>query len=385
LAGDLGDTIARLRAAWMAGSAARKHSPPEWLPTIGDGPPAELALAALAGQALHAVFRPAPGGPLVPRETLPVLSLPPVPDALRPRVRRLIAEHPWMLKHLLIFLAARGVTMHPADWLPAKRSDGLPALYAPWIDWVNGGAALQKPGAKTQVLDIPELATELAQMLEIATVGLLRRRKRLNIQQLKTAPQNARRQLLFSQLPLAALATALGMTPADLVQTAPTGAEAGIEAFAAMVAASGTAEEQRVLLAAMLDDPECPLAGARKLVAALDQHQAASLLPKALRREAAPHFKLALDLAGEALGLATLPHVTAAPGYMILHEHLMAAELERPAQAALTTGLTALGLLADAKTAQSLIDICIHAGLSPADPKLDALQLNAALAPEISA
>ncbi len=381
---DLGDTIARLRGAWMAGSAARKHCPPQWLPAIGDGPQAELALAAFAGQALQSVFRPAPGGPLVPRETLPVLSLPPVPAALRPRVRRLIAAHPWMIRYLLIFLAARGVTMHPADWLPAKRSDGLQAVYAPWIDWVNGGAASPKPPAKSTVLGIPELAAELAQMLEIATVGLLHRRKRLKIQQLKTAPQNARRQLLFCQVPLAALATVLGATPADLVQTAPTGAEAGIEAFAAMVAASGTAEEQRALLTAMLDDPECPLAGARKLVAALDQHQAASLLPKVLRREAAPHFKLALDLAGEALGLATLPHITAAPGYMILHEHLTAAELERPAQAALTAGLAALGLLADAKTAQSLIDICIHAGLSPADPKLDSLQLNGALPPEIS-
>jgi hypothetical protein len=384
LVDDLTHTIARLRAAWMAGGAAIKHCPPEWLPAIGEGPPAELALAALAGQALQSVFRPAPGGPLLPRETLPALSLPPVPDAFRPRVRRLIAAHPWMLKHLLIFLAARGVTMHPADWLPAKRSDELPALYAPWTLWVNGGAAPQKPAAKSPVLDSPALAAELAQMLEIGTVGLLHRRKRLKIQQLKTAPQNARRQVLFTQVPLTALATALGVAAADLVQTAPTGAEAGIQAFAAMVAASGRAEEQRALLTAMLDDPECPLAGARPLVAALDQRQAASLLPKVLRREAAPQFKLALDLAGEALGLATLPHITAAPGYKILHEHLTAAELERPAQAALTAGLAALGLLATAQTAQNLIDICIHAGLLPADLKLDALQLNAALIPENS-
>jgi hypothetical protein len=382
LVDDLGDTIARLRAAWMAGGTASKHCPPAWLPAIGEGPQAELALAALAGQALHAVFRPTPGGLLVPREPLPPLAHPPVPDALRPRVRRLVTAHPWMLNHLLIFLAARSVTMHPADWLPAKRSDGLPTLYAPWTLWVNGGAAPPKPAAKSPVLDSPELAAELAQMVEIATVGLLHRRKRIKIQQLKTAPQNARRQDLFAQVPLTALATALGVEAADLVQTAPTGAEAGIQAFAAMVAASGRAEEQRALLTAMLDDPECPLAGARPLVAALDQRQAAPLLPKVLRREAAPQFKLALDLAGEALGLATRADITAAPGYQILHAHLLAAELERPAQAALTAGLAALGLLADAKAAQSLIDICIKAGLSAADPKLDALQLNAALTPE---
>jgi transcriptional regulator with XRE-family HTH domain len=247
-----------------------------------------------------------------------------------------------------------------------------------------GGAASPRPAAKSPALDIPVLAAELAQMLELASVGLLHRRKRLRISQLKTAPQNARRQLLFTQVPLAALAAALGVTPSDLVQVAPTGVEPGIAAFAAMTAATGTPEDQRRLLAAMLDDPECPLAGARLLAPASDRRQAAALLPVALRRETEPHFKLALDLAGEALGLATLPQVTAAPGYRVLHEHIAAAELERPAQAALAAGLAALGLLADTNTAQSLIDTCLQAGLSSADPKLDALQINAALPSETS-
>jgi hypothetical protein len=382
---DLTDTVARLRAAWMAGGTARKHCPPDWLQAVGDGPQAELALAALAGQALHTVFRPTPGGPLVARAPLPRLAHPPVSDTLRPRLRRLLTAHPAMLPHLLAFLAARGVTMHPADWLPAKRAEALPPLYTPWIDWVNGGPVPPKSAPRAPVLDTDSLAAELAQMLELASVGLLQRRKRLNIQPLKTAPQNARRQLLFTQVPLAALATALGVTPANLVQIAPTGAEQGIAAFAAMVAATGTPEHQHTLCTAMLDDADCPLAGARLLAASLDKRQAAALLPAILRRETTPQFKLALDLAGPALGHAALPHILAAPGLALLREHLTAAEPERPAQAILSAGLTALGLLGEAKAAQSLIDTCLQAGLSPADPKLDALFLNAALTPETTA
>ncbi len=381
---DLGDTLARLRGAWMAGGTARKHCPPDWLPAVGEGPQAELALAAVAGQVLRSVFRPVPGEPLVARDLLPALSHPPMPDALRPRVRRMVAAHAPMIPRLLVFLAARGVTMHPADWLPSKRTDQVPALYAPWVDWVTGGAAPPKPAARSPVLDVPGLAAELAEMVEVASVGFLHRRKRLRIPQLKTAPQNARRHLLFTQVPLAALATALGVTPSDLVRTAPAGVEPAIAAFAAMTAATGTPEDQRSLLAAMLDDPECPLTGARPLASAMDLRQAAALLPAVLRRETEPHFKLALDLAGDALGLATVPQITASPGYRILHAHFTAAEPERPAQAALAAGLAALGLLADADTAQSLIATCLQAGLSSADPKLDALQLNAALSSETS-
>jgi hypothetical protein len=382
---ELGDLLSRLRSAWMSGGGAQKHCPPEWLPFIGDGPQAELALAAIAGQALQAVFRPAPGGPLTSRELLPPLALPPAPDALRPRLRRLIGAHSAMLPRLLVFLASRGVTMHPADWLPAKRAEAIPALYAPWIDWVNGGEAPSKRVAKSPELDVPALAAELAEMLEIGTVGLLRRRRRLAIRKLDNATRSARRLELFALVPLSALAAALRVTPSELVQTAPAGAEPGLSAFASMVAASGAPEERRNLLAAMLEDAECPLMGARPLAASLDRREAAALLPAVLRRETAPGFPLALALAGEALGLAEWPAIAAAPGYAQLREYLVAPERDRAAETALGVGLTALGLLASAPAAKSLIDACLQAGLSPADPKLDALALNAALNSEVSA
>ena len=379
---DLADTLSRLRAAWMAGRAARPHCPDAWLDAVGDGPQAELALAALAGQGLQAAFRPVPPNTLTARETLPALALPTMPDELRPRARRLLAAHPWLIHHVLAFLAARGVTMHPFDWLPGKRVEGLPPVYAPWVAWVSGAPSQARPAPNPARADTAVLATELAAMLELKTAGLLRQRKYVGIPPLKTAPQNTRRLALFAQTPFAKLAEALGVKPSDLVQLAPQGAEPGIAAYAAMVAATGSPDEQRQLLAAMLADEECPLAAARLLTATLDQQHAASLLPQILRRETAPGFKHALELANNALGLATLTHITAAPGYELWHQHLAAPETERQAKAAAGAGLAALGLLANAQAAASLLGTCLAAGLSPADPKLDALQLNTALNPE---
>ena len=152
-----------------------------------------------------------------------------------------------------------------------------------------------------------------------------------------------------------------------------------------MVAATGSPDEQRQLLAAILADEDCPLPPARLLTATLDQHQAAALLPQILRRETAPVFKHALELANHALGLATLTQITAAPGYELWLQHLAAPETEPQAKGAAGAGLPALGLLANAQAAASLLETSLAAGLSPADPKLDALQLNIALNPETTA
>jgi hypothetical protein len=50
----------------------------------------------------------------------------------------------------------------------------------------------------------------------------------------------------------------------------------------------------------------------------------------------------------------------------------------------LQTSLVNLGYLLEAAAAQDLIARCVAAGLSPADPRLDLLHLNAALKPEAS-
>ena len=220
---DLAETLSRLRSAWMAGRAGRPHCPGAWLDAVGDGPQAELALAALAGQGLQAAFRRVPPGTLTARETLPALALPTMPDAQRPRARRLLSAHPWLIQHLLVFLAARGVTMHPFDWLPGKRVEALPPVYASWVAWVNGAPSQARPAPKPAQADTAMLATELAAMLELKPAGLLRQGRYVSIPQLKTALQNARRLALFAQTPFASLAEALGEKPSNLLQLAPKG------------------------------------------------------------------------------------------------------------------------------------------------------------------
>jgi hypothetical protein len=380
---DLPDILARLRGAWMAGGLAQKHCPADWAATVGAGPGAELALAALAGHALQTVFRPVPSAPLGIREPLPALALPPAADALRPRIRRLLAAHHGLLRPFLIFLAARGVSMHPADWLPAKREDRLPILYGPWAAWVNGGDALEKRAVKPRVAD-PALAAELAEMLVVATEGLLRRHKRLRIEKLKTAPQTARRLELFGLVPLSALAAALGVPETELVARAPAGAETGISAFTAAVAATGTQAQQRTLFAAILDDEDCPLAAARPVGPSLTRSETAAFLPRLLQREDSPGFELAVELAGEALGQASFAALAGAPGFAALSAST--GETENKATGMkLGAGLAALGLLAAPPAAQQIIEIYLGAGLSPADPKLDMLYLNTELTPEASA
>lgn len=134
---ELEEALARMRNAWMAGQPALDHCPPAWRGATGDGPAAEAVLAALVGQAAQIAFRPAPATALAPRPLVPKLSLPPLPEPLRPRARRALAAEKSAAGPLLDLLAARGYAMHPADWMPGPRDEWAPDLYAPWLAWAS--------------------------------------------------------------------------------------------------------------------------------------------------------------------------------------------------------------------------------------------------------
>ena len=57
---------------------------------------------------------------------VPALALPTVPEAMRPLVRRILAafKETQRKTELLDFLAARGWTTHPAEWMPAAERRG---------------------------------------------------------------------------------------------------------------------------------------------------------------------------------------------------------------------------------------------------------------------
>lgn len=122
---------------WTMGSAAAPAAA-IWRAELGDEPnEAELRLLALSGQFLGVAVtaEPPPGLRVLP--DIPPLALPTVPEALRPLTRRLLAafKEAQRKTELLDFLAARGWTCHPAEWMPGANDEEAPDVYAPWRDW----------------------------------------------------------------------------------------------------------------------------------------------------------------------------------------------------------------------------------------------------------
>ena len=133
---DLEQTVARMKSSWMVGGSALGHAPTAWASIAERAPDAELALLALSGHLIGTCFAPVASG-LTARADIPTLSLPPLPDRLRPLFRRALAQlgpDAARRSDLLQLIANRGWTVHPMDWFPTMTAD-VPDLYAPWKDW----------------------------------------------------------------------------------------------------------------------------------------------------------------------------------------------------------------------------------------------------------
>jgi hypothetical protein len=122
-----------------------------WTTELGAEPgEAELRLLALSGQFLGVAVTAEPPASLRDLPDIPALALPTVPDPVRPLVRRLLTttKETRPKIDLLEFLATRGWTAHPADWMPASTDDEIPDVYAPWRDWAeivaSAGTAQQR-------------------------------------------------------------------------------------------------------------------------------------------------------------------------------------------------------------------------------------------------
>ena len=134
---DLSQTLDRIKGRWMVGDAALDQAPDAWRTALQGATNSETALLGLAAQAGQIAFRPAPASQLSPIPPLPRLALPPLTDEMRSRFRRLLS----LLKlsrtqceHLLAFMANRGFTVHPLDYMPEHFED-LPSCYLPWENW----------------------------------------------------------------------------------------------------------------------------------------------------------------------------------------------------------------------------------------------------------
>lgn len=231
------------------------------------------------------------------------------------------------------------------------------------------------------------LAQEAAQMFEVATEGLLRRRKVLR---LSARAKEAQLRSLVQALPnisLAALGAALGLTPMQVVElwtpeTAPPQVHA---ALAALIAQSASDAEATLWWQRHQTLPE------------VGQMVLAQLYPRLAEadRQAALIWLITqkgLDACAEILayaGVALPAPVSAAltVGRFALTDLIGRARDATPEKAAaarveaqrLAALLTALGLLLTAQDAALVLQTVTAAGLHPADPQLDRLTLNAAL------
>lgn len=146
------DAMSAVLTRWTMGSAAAPAAN-FWRTELGDDPAeAELRLLALSGQFLGTSVTMEPASVLRVLPDIPTLALPTVPEQLRPLVRRILAakKQAQAGTELVHFLAARGWTTHPADWMPGADDDDAPDVYAVWRDWAalanSDGAGRQQTG-----------------------------------------------------------------------------------------------------------------------------------------------------------------------------------------------------------------------------------------------
>lgn len=145
------DALGPVLTRWTMGGSAVAAAPGPWRDALGaEAGEAELRLLALSGQLLGALAIAEPAGEVRPLGDIPMLAQPPLPDALRPRIRRLLPQLRELSarRTLLEFLDARGWTLHPGDWMPRPGED-VPAVYAAWQDWA---AASGSPSSASDML-----------------------------------------------------------------------------------------------------------------------------------------------------------------------------------------------------------------------------------------
>jgi len=457
--------IAALCGRWMVGGEAIGACPPGWRDLVEGDPAPELALLAIAGQAVQLLLRPVPPAALAQARPIPPLALPTLPEALRAPFRRLVSNRsgPGPVP-ILALMAARGRSAHPADWMPRAGDEGLPGLYAPWLGYQAGAAPAAEfedltaanwddwlPSARVAALaglrrrdpaaalalvearastepaerrvrlvevlqdglseadaaflqtlhadrsarlrslaarllarlghpaEEAEAAAELGGFFERQRAAILSRREVVAPIRLKTGAQRARRAELMGSVTLAGLAGALELSPAALVAEWDFADPQADEGLIAMAAASASDDCILALLERLLDLAQPRPAALTPLFERLGPEARRKTLPPVLAADNET-FTASLACVGSAYGGVALDALLMAPALDRL-EGLASAEArgERSQDMVLDTGLTNLGLLADATAARALLARFVEAGLAAADPMLAMLAFNAAL------
>ncbi|WP_428240182.1 DUF5691 domain-containing protein [Gynuella sp.] len=151
--------IEQLQQRWMVGSNSplnREDLPTDWQPLCHGIAPERLSIMALALASQHQeiLYQHHDSTPLPSRPPLPALSLPVLPERLRPWFRQALESihKRTQIGHsaLMHLLSQRGFVAHPADWLLSESDDDLPDVYLPWQQWVSQtGTTTAEPEALT--------------------------------------------------------------------------------------------------------------------------------------------------------------------------------------------------------------------------------------------
>ncbi|MGU3315945.1 DUF5691 domain-containing protein [Sphingomonas sp. M6A6_1c] len=350
------DALGPVLTRWTMGGSAASHAPVAWRDALGsDAREAELRLLALSGHLLGTLAVPQPTGEVRSRGDIPALAQPPLPDALRPRVRRLLQQmrDAQTRRHLLDFIDARGWTLHPGDWMPGGDL-AVPEMYAAWPDWA---AASGSPSAAPDALsadtwdDFPPAARH-------AAFAALRRRHPAQASIMladKIAGEPADRRLRLLDM----LATGLSDADRPLLEGLTGDRAPRVKALATALLArlgyGGRDDEDAAELAAFYSVQTTGLLRRTRVI-----------VPQAAKTTAQRHRRdtlfqaLAFDRLAQALGLASTELVAAWPwGQDIAGDYQLAAMAARSASDAI------LDAIADAPTTGRSIDSHILVQLLP--------------------
>jgi hypothetical protein len=241
--------------------------------------------------------------------------------------------------------------------------------------------------ARLGVSEADPLASEAAAMFELATEGLIRRRRVLRL--VPKAKEGQLRSLIqtLPEITLPGLARALGLAPADVValwdlDKAPAPVQAALSAMIARTAADADLVAYWHRLGAQPDIARTSLPLLFPRLSAADRQAACLWLIAQTGPAAAPDI---LALAGPAAPAPVSAALAADPGALIAA--LMLSRDTTPEKTAAARAeaqrlahiLASLGLLLTAADAARMIGTMTGAGVHPADPILDHLSFNAAL------
>jgi hypothetical protein len=219
-----------------------------------------------------------------------------------------------------------------------------------------------------------EDAAELAGFFTVKIKGWLRKSLEIAAQDLKTPTQRNRRAALMDSLTFGAFSQALNLTPEELIEAWPWGGDVQVDhALAAMIERS--AADAMVMFAAesMAAQATINLHGLSPLLPRLPADWRRRLALKVLAASDGA-FIQALAITG---GDGEIEGVIAtSAGQVLLSELADRSDGKRTDHA---IELLALGLLASQAAAVQALEKLAAAGLIASDPRLDMLQLNAAL------